>query len=172
MFSYVIKRWKSSQFERFHPQQVQMVNKTPSFKRKLIGKYIKANGYAKNSLMFNFPSFETADFLLQIIAVLIPGWETGNTLDLTTETLCWLDYHVTRLTNSSEFQTRQPEPWRSLLVVTTYWHFWQTYTIAGWQCQIEYKIIVHMYRCQNGTAPLYLVNLLKRQRPRRTRSSE
>ena len=57
MFSYVIKRWKSSQFERFHPQQVQMVNKTPSFKRKLIGKYIKANGYAKNPLMFNFPSF-------------------------------------------------------------------------------------------------------------------
>ena len=39
------------------------------------------------------------------------------------------------------------------------------------KCRIEYKIIRCVYRCLNGTAPLYLANLLKGQN-RRTRSSE
>ena len=40
------------------------------------------------------------------------------------------------------------------------------------KCRIEYKILLHVYRCLNGMAPLYLANLLKRQSPGRTRSSE
>ena len=40
------------------------------------------------------------------------------------------------------------------------------------KCLIEYKILLHVYRCLNGMAPLYLANLLKRQSPGRTRSSE
>ena len=40
------------------------------------------------------------------------------------------------------------------------------------KCRIEYKILIHVYRCLNGMAPLYLANLLKRQSPGRTRSSE
>ena len=40
------------------------------------------------------------------------------------------------------------------------------------KCRIEYKILLHVYRCLNGTAPLYLANLLNRQSPGRTRSSE
>ena len=40
------------------------------------------------------------------------------------------------------------------------------------KCRIEYKILLHVYRCLNGTAPLYLANLLKRQSPGHTCSSE
>ena len=36
------------------------------------------------------------------------------------------------------------------------------------KCRIEYKILLHAYRCLNGMAPLYLANLS----PGRTRSSE
>ena len=40
------------------------------------------------------------------------------------------------------------------------------------KCRIEYKILLHVYRCQIGTAPMYLANLLKRQSTGRTRSFE
>ena len=40
------------------------------------------------------------------------------------------------------------------------------------KCRIEYKILLHVYRCLNGTAPLYLANMLNRQSPGRTSSSE
>ncbi|KAK2187123.1 hypothetical protein NP493_179g05008 [Ridgeia piscesae] len=40
------------------------------------------------------------------------------------------------------------------------------------ECRIEYKILLNVYRCLNGMAPLYLANLLKRQSPGCTRSSE
>jgi hypothetical protein len=40
------------------------------------------------------------------------------------------------------------------------------------KCRIEYKILLRVYRCLNGMTPLYLANLLKRQSPGRTRSSE
>ena len=40
--SYFIKLEKSSQFERFHLQHVQMVNKISSFKTTLIGNNVRA----------------------------------------------------------------------------------------------------------------------------------
>ena len=40
------------------------------------------------------------------------------------------------------------------------------------KCRIEYKIIFYVYRCLHGTAPVNQTNLLKRQCPGRTRSSQ
>ena len=40
------------------------------------------------------------------------------------------------------------------------------------KCRIKYKILLYVYRYLNGMTPLYLANLLKRQSPGRTRSSE
>ena len=40
------------------------------------------------------------------------------------------------------------------------------------KCRMEYKMLLHVYRCLNGVAPLYLANRLKIQSPGRTRSSE
>ena len=53
---------QGSQFERFHLQRVQLVNKTSSFKTKLIGnnnnaKVSRVNHNTLNFVVFNFPTF-------------------------------------------------------------------------------------------------------------------
>ena len=56
-----------SLFERFHLQHVEMVNKTSNFKTKLIGNNDEVSSVTRNTLLvFNFPTFYTADFPLEI----------------------------------------------------------------------------------------------------------
>ena len=68
-----------SQFSTFHPH-VQTVNKTSSLKAKLTDRRAGVN---QNTLMFNFPTFQTADFLLQSTVLSIMDREEG-TLSLKT----------------------------------------------------------------------------------------
>ena len=59
---------RMQQFERFHPQHVQMVNKTSNFKTKLIGNNAEASRVIpvipQYHFMFNFPTFYTYFFPL------------------------------------------------------------------------------------------------------------
>ena len=71
----VLSLEQCSEFDRFRLQHVQMVNKTSSFKTKLICN--KAETSRVNLLMFTFPTSYAADFPLEITALPVMGRVAG-----------------------------------------------------------------------------------------------
>ena len=77
MFLFPLGLEQYSHFERFRLHPVQMV-KNLSFKKKLLAIIPRRAEVTQCPLMANFPRFYTADFLLQITALLILGREADT----------------------------------------------------------------------------------------------
>ena len=91
MFLSLLSSEQCSQFERFHPHHFQFVDKTSSFKTKLIA--VLTRRAELTAMMFNFPTYQAADYPLQItITPRLTVGRRAGTLPLKRK----IDLHVSR----------------------------------------------------------------------------